>query len=61
MKYFVNEECIGCGLCNGICPKVFAMTEEGTAKEMDGEIPAEEEQKAAEACESCPVGAIEEA
>lgn len=23
MKYYVNENCIGCGMCNGICPAVF--------------------------------------
>ena len=28
MKYFVNGECIGCGMCNGLCTKVFFMNNE---------------------------------
>ena len=31
MKAKVNENCIGCGLCNSICPQVFTMTDEGVA------------------------------
>ena len=29
MNAIVNENCIGCGLCNGICPKVFEMGSDG--------------------------------
>ncbi|MDD7059869.1 ferredoxin [Porcincola intestinalis] len=29
MKYAVDENCIGCGLCNATCPEVFSMTDEG--------------------------------
>ena len=25
MRYHVNGDCIGCGLCTGICPEVFSM------------------------------------
>ena len=32
MKAFVNEDCIGCGLCEGICPEVFHMTDKGVAE-----------------------------
>ena len=28
MKYFVNDGCIGCGLCAGTCPDVFSMSED---------------------------------
>lgn len=61
MKYRVNENCIGCGLCAGICPEVFSMTDEGVAKAIESEVPAGSEETAAEAKDSCPVGAIEEA
>ena len=52
MKYAVNENCIGCGLCVGLCPEVFAMTDEGVAAAVTDEVP--------ETAESCPVDAIEE-
>lgn len=61
MKYRVNDQCIGCGLCAGICPEVFSMTDEGVAKAIESEVPPESEAAAAEAKDSCPVGAIEEA
>ena len=41
MKYFVNDGCIGCGLCEGTCPEVFSMTDEGVAKAIETEVPAE--------------------
>lgn len=59
MKYYVNENCIGCGLCNGICPEVFTMTDKGTAEVAMQEIPAELEVSAQEAMDSCPAQAIE--
>ena len=59
MKYFVNETCIGCGLCTELCPEVFRMTEEGVAEATEQEVSGAEE-AAKEALESCPVSAIEE-
>ena len=35
MKYVVNDGCIGCGLCEGTCPEVFSMTDEGVAKAIE--------------------------
>ena len=60
MKYFVNEECIGCGLCNGLCPKVFYMNQEGVVEAVDQEVDADDVLSANDAMNSCPVRAIEE-
>ena len=60
MKYFVNDNCIGCGLCAGTCPEVFSLGDAGTAVAIKGEVPADALDTAAEAMENCPVGAIEE-
>lgn len=60
MRYFVNDSCIGCGMCAGTCPEIFSMTDEGVAKAKDGDVPVELEDSARRACEECPVGAIEE-
>ena len=61
MKYRVNEDCIGCGMCEGTCPSVFSMGDDGLAHAADMEVTPEEADSAAEAKENCPVGAIEEA
>ena len=61
MRYFVNDTCIGCGLCEGTCPEIFSMSDEGTAVAKDVDVPEELLEKAAEAKEACPVGAIGEA
>ncbi len=58
MTVHVNGNCIGCGLCTGICSGVFTMTDEGVAAARD-EIYPEQEAQIQEAAESCPVSAIE--
>ena len=60
MKYYVNENCIGCGLCEGVCPEVFQITDEGTARANEDEVDAAVETNAQEAMDGCPVGAIEQ-
>ena len=60
MKFFVNEDCIGCGLCAGLCPEVFSMTDADVAVAIDEEVQEALVPTATEAMESCPVSAIEE-
>lgn len=58
MKYFVNDSCIGCGVCVSVCPEIFEMTDAGVAVAREGET-AEMLNSAADAQSSCPVNAIE--
>lgn len=60
MKFRVNERCIGCGLCTGICPDVFSMAGD-VAEAADKSVEDTIKNKAVEAMESCPVDAIEKA
>lgn len=61
MKAYVNKgACIGCGVCTSIASSIFAIGDDGLAENILGEeVPAELEDAAQEACESCPVSAIE--
>lgn len=61
MKYVVNENCIGCGLCVSTCPEVFTMSDTGKAVAIECEVPVEHSGEAANAAHGCPVDAIEEA
>ena len=58
MNAKVNENCIGCGLCNSICPQVFTMTDEGVSTANNDEVSGHED-SVQEAADSCPVNAIE--
>ncbi|MGN0467394.1 MAG: ferredoxin [Acutalibacteraceae bacterium] len=58
MKFFIEEGCIGCGLCHETCPEVFALNDDGLA-EVIAEADAENESSAIEAKENCPVSVIE--
>ena len=59
-KLTVADNCIGCGVCAGICPEVFELNADGVAENILGEIPETLEDSASEAATSCPVGAIVE-
>lgn len=59
MKFLVNDNCIGCGLCEGICPEVFHLSETGRAEAAEGDVDPQIEDSAVSAKESCPVYAIE--
>ncbi len=57
-KVSINKDlCIGCGACTGICPSVFAISDDGKADVIAQ--PAEGDTSAEEAVSSCPVGAID--
>ncbi len=59
MKFKVDQElCIGCGACEGVCPEVFEMKDDDKAYVIKDPVPAELEDSALEAEESCPVEAI---
>lgn len=58
-RYYVDEECIDCDLCREICPECFAYNEEeGHSFVCAQPANPEQEERCAEALESCPVGAI---
>ena len=50
-----KDACIGCGLCAGMCPDVFALGDDGKAEVVGDDVDA-----AQDAMGSCPVGAISE-
>lgn len=59
MKAFVDKDtCIGCGLCESVCPKVFRMNEEGIAEAIETELEGSIVEDAKEAEAQCPVDAI---
>ncbi len=59
MKGFVDKAaCIGCGLCPGICPEIFAMDADGKAQAMDKEITDGFMERAKYAELQCPTSAI---
>ena len=60
MKAYVNKDtCIGCELCTQICPDVFSMDDDGKSVAIDDDIPANLQDEAVEARDSCPVSAID--
>ena len=56
MNAIVSDACIGCGLCEGTCPDVFHMGDDGLAH--GSGVPAGQEDLACEARDNCPVSAI---
>jgi len=53
-----KDACIGCGLCESICPEVFSMEDDGKAVAADKEISDDVMDSARDAEEQCPVEAI---
>lgn len=59
MKAYVDHElCIGCGVCEGECPAVFTMNDQGLAEAAENELDGEILEQAQEAASQCPVEAI---
>ncbi len=58
MKVYIDEdECIGCGTCEGICPEVFRLdADTGKARVIDFEGCADDVIQ--DAIDSCPVSCI---
>lgn len=60
MRFYVNERCMGCGLCIKSCPTVFSVTEFGAAEVIRERISEEHLPDARYALDNCPAFAIEE-
>ena len=58
MRFRVNDDCIGCGMCAETCPEVFTLTDASVARAVQDEIDGALAEKAKEAAEGCPVSAI---
>lgn len=57
MKIFVDESCVGCGLCAELCPEVFFVLNNDKAEIKEKHV-EENFEKVQTAAESCPVEAI---
>ncbi len=53
-----RDGCIGCGLCESICPEVFKLDEEGKAYASEGNIDAEYKNGCLSSAKDCPVSVI---
>ena len=61
MKVVVNQNnCIGCGACEGICPEIFQINDEGLSSVIGKEedFPNYKDE-IRDAVDSCPTSAIE--
>lgn len=58
MKVTIDRDgCIGCGLCEQTCPRVFRMNDDGKA-EVSAQPEKDDENAAKEAEENCPASVI---
>jgi len=59
MKVTVSDACIACAICVDACPDVFGFADDGLAHPLVPEVDPKYEAAVREACEACPVDAIE--
>ncbi len=58
MKAIIDQDsCIGCGLCESICPEVFKVND-GKSDAIASPVPAAAQDNCEKAAESCPVQCI---
>lgn len=55
-KVWIEDDCISCGSCEGICPEVFYVTDHSNVRE--GIVLSDFEVGIKEAAENCPVEVI---
>jgi ferredoxin len=53
-----DDRCGGHGVCVSICPEVFELTDDGYARVLVSEVPAEHEEAVRTAVKRCPERAI---
>lgn len=59
MKAIVDKDaCIGCGLCESVCPEVFEMDADSIAIVLVDPVPPESEECTKQSEDECPVDAI---
>lgn len=59
LKAFVDKDkCIGCGLCESLCPDIFKIEDDGLAVAIDEELSDSDLDCAKDAEAQCPVEAI---
>ena len=61
MKLVVDKDlCIGCGMCEGGCPDIFRIEDDGRSSVIINEIPDELKDDALDMMDGCPTNAIKE-
>ena len=59
MKVIVDKDlCIGCGVCEGLCPEVFSLANEPYAEVLLDPIPEEFQEACRQSAADCPSEAI---
>ena len=53
-----DERCKGHGMCCGLCPEVFELTDDGYAHVLVDDVPSEQQDVVRTAVTQCPEGAI---